>query len=454
MKTIQNELFDWYLFDLEDQIPEEWYQSTHNRYFLQGFEAYKFINDGSFATLEILDPKDKALDLFKKAVPPKFEKNMVQILQAPIKDVKIEPEDFAYIMRYFQWGYETYKAEFCVMMMLHQENKEWVMLPVLQYEAGHGSVKYIMPSISPNEETTDSVLKAVQNNEQAKAAQTRIYNEYVDLVQNGYKLYGTIHSHCDFSAFHSGVDDADEKKFDGLHITIGHVKKDQAWSYSARYMVRTCPIKVEMEKLFNVDMKLIESMVDSIELEEEDKQLMFPNLVRETLKATKIPYGSGQYDWSKYNKGYHGYSKNQVGLWGDDYYTNRDNYYNHAGKASSKAKPNIDLDWEKEKFKGWFLDPIDEYKLLLDLSDNQFYLIDKKKYDQFYDDLDGFVEYDLEELVEDLADELEEDNIEETEEEEELQEEVDQIFAFLSNEYLNDDHKPGDDVEVRLVNAS
>ncbi len=34
---------------------------------------------------------------------------------------------------------------------------------------------------------------------------------------------GTIHSHCDFQAGHSGGDQRDERHFDGLHITIGHV---------------------------------------------------------------------------------------------------------------------------------------------------------------------------------------------------------------------------------------
>lgn len=34
---------------------------------------------------------------------------------------------------------------------------------------------------------------------------------------------GTIHSHCDFDAFHSGTDVADEVSHDGIHITLGHV---------------------------------------------------------------------------------------------------------------------------------------------------------------------------------------------------------------------------------------
>ena len=34
---------------------------------------------------------------------------------------------------------------------------------------------------------------------------------------------GTIHSHCDFNAYHSGTDIGDEVDMDGLHITVGHV---------------------------------------------------------------------------------------------------------------------------------------------------------------------------------------------------------------------------------------
>lgn len=39
----------------------------------------------------------------------------------------------------------------------------------------------------------------------------------------GWQCAGTIHSHAAMSAFHSGVDDADEINFDGVHITIGRV---------------------------------------------------------------------------------------------------------------------------------------------------------------------------------------------------------------------------------------
>ncbi len=42
----------------------------------------------------------------------------------------------------------------------------------------------------------------------------------------GYTMIGTIHSHGNMSAFHSGTDDADEEHFDGLHMTFGDLDEE------------------------------------------------------------------------------------------------------------------------------------------------------------------------------------------------------------------------------------
>lgn len=59
-------------------------------------------------------------------------------------------------------------------------------------------------------------------------------------------LVGTIHSHCDFSAFHSGTDDTDAAKHDGLHITIGHVNTDTP-SYAAMISVNGVDWNMKLE---------------------------------------------------------------------------------------------------------------------------------------------------------------------------------------------------------------
>lgn len=50
---------------------------------------------------------------------------------------------------------------------------------------------------------------------------------FEDRHTNDWSMAGTIHSHCNFSAFHSGTDEHDESTFDGIHITLGHVDKPQ-----------------------------------------------------------------------------------------------------------------------------------------------------------------------------------------------------------------------------------
>ncbi|MDE2233237.1 MAG: Mov34/MPN/PAD-1 family protein [Patescibacteria group bacterium] len=46
-------------------------------------------------------------------------------------------------------------------------------------------------------------------------------------VINSWRLAGTIHSHGNMAAFHSGTDCKDETNFDGLHITIGRLSDPQ-----------------------------------------------------------------------------------------------------------------------------------------------------------------------------------------------------------------------------------
>jgi len=85
------------------------------------------------------------------------------------------------------------------------------------------------------------------------------YNRGVTI--EGWTMIGTIHSHANFSAFHSGTDDADEKTFDGLHITYGHVTSDE-FTLSAsivanghRFMVEPEDYMQGIEKTKDVDVK-------------------------------------------------------------------------------------------------------------------------------------------------------------------------------------------------------
>lgn len=45
-------------------------------------------------------------------------------------------------------------------------------------------------------------------------------------IAPGHLVIGTAHSHCNFDGYHSGTDERDARRMDGLHITIGHLKDE------------------------------------------------------------------------------------------------------------------------------------------------------------------------------------------------------------------------------------
>jgi len=94
----------------------------------------------------------------------------------------------AQTMAFFEWVYEEHSSEAVVLLYFNQSSNEyWLRVPFQDVSAAGVDYK--------------------------KFASTK-----------GFDLVGTIHSHANFGAFHSGIDDADERSFDGLHITIGHNK--------------------------------------------------------------------------------------------------------------------------------------------------------------------------------------------------------------------------------------
>jgi hypothetical protein len=69
-----------------------------------------------------------------------------------------------------------------------------------------------------------------------------------EFAGTGYVPVGTIHSHCDFQAFHSGTDHGDEISWDGLHITFGHNDKEE-FTISASMMMNGRRAKIDPESV-------------------------------------------------------------------------------------------------------------------------------------------------------------------------------------------------------------
>lgn len=81
--------------------------------------------------------------------------------------------------------------------------------------------------------------------------------KYEIVIDPTYINCGTIHSHANFSAFHSGTDINDERYFDGLHITVGHVDQNK-FSVSACVVVNGKRVKVNPSKYIEGLIKITE----------------------------------------------------------------------------------------------------------------------------------------------------------------------------------------------------
>ena len=91
--------------------------------------------------------------------------------------------------------YEDLRSESMVIIVMDQQTKKYDLL-VPRQSVTAGSIKYVID----------------------------------DSFYNGKLKIGTIHSHASMSAFHSSVDVADEKDWDGIHITLGNLNLDNKCS--------------------------------------------------------------------------------------------------------------------------------------------------------------------------------------------------------------------------------
>jgi len=65
-------------------------------------------------------------------------------------------------------------------------------------------------------------------------------------------LYGTVHHHCNSSAFQSGVDTHNEESQEGIHITVGNMDRDQH-SIHSRFYYKGCKFEPDLSIFWPID---------------------------------------------------------------------------------------------------------------------------------------------------------------------------------------------------------
>ena len=112
-------------------------------------------------------------------------------LSAQMHIPKIPAKPFARVLEFFKEVYREHRSE-CAVIIFYNEETEQFKIVVPEQKVSFASLDY------------DRLITV-----------------------EDYTMVGTIHSHSSMSAFHSGVDDDDEKSFDGLHITLGDMDENE-----------------------------------------------------------------------------------------------------------------------------------------------------------------------------------------------------------------------------------
>ena len=262
---ISSDFFDLHVIEPtivldENNIKNYCSDSSKINYFLQYNNLFKlkFAHGGSL----MLESCDEDFEKIRKFLPEsKYKKNTVYCIDNPVKN-KILGEDFLYIMKYFREVFKKHGTECSIILLYNQEEGKWTFIVPVQIDCTGSSVTYVSPTINEK----DAQVSKIKNDKHLWKKHLEVCEEYNNLFDNGFEIAGTIHSHCDFSAFHSGVDDNDEQNKDGLHITIGNVDKN--FSFSARYMCGGAEIKLTIQDCIeNFDHDNFAELVDEVEID-------------------------------------------------------------------------------------------------------------------------------------------------------------------------------------------
>jgi len=127
-----------------------------------------------------------------ESIAPVKEISILQSIQptAKMNIKKIPAVEFGRIYEFFKAVYAAHQSEAVVLLFYNEAEKKYRIVP-------------------PHQKVTSAGAEYDRG-----------------IVMEGFTMVGTVHSHANFSAFHSGTDVNDEMNFDGLHITIGHVASD------------------------------------------------------------------------------------------------------------------------------------------------------------------------------------------------------------------------------------
>lgn len=244
MKQIESDFCSLFILDIGESIDDKNLAMVRQNedkisYILSLGNLYQYKNIGGIDVVAACQEKLELVNkLFKNEL---YESNTTYVLSNQYP--KIEYNTMKEIIRFLYEGFKKYNCESMVYLLFNKNTNHWTYLIPIQYDLSRTSVSYMDLCNSDK----NKKLELIKNNKEAYDLHKSSLEYYSKLLDEGYVVAGTVHSHSNFSAFHSSVDDNDEMGFDGLHITVGNLNTQL--SFSARYMLSGSEFKVEMKDI-------------------------------------------------------------------------------------------------------------------------------------------------------------------------------------------------------------
>ncbi len=121
------------------------------------------------------------------------------------------------VLAFFKWTYTTHRSESQVRLFVNRATGEWKAWAFPQ-KARTGMTAHEI-DVDDAEEYEKTKAQLVQFSD-----------------TDGWTYWGTAHHHCGGGAFQSGVDENNEKKQDGIHITVGYMDRNHHDIHFRLYM--------------------------------------------------------------------------------------------------------------------------------------------------------------------------------------------------------------------------
>ena len=153
---------------------------------------------------------------------------------------KFDPLMWHQVLSFFRWTHKEMASESQVRLYVNTPLGRW------------GAWAF------PQEARTGMSAREIAGPESPESAVARFASWGAE-PSGDWRYFGTVHHHCDASAFQSGTDEANERNQDGLHLTVGKLAAERHDLHARFYLNEHC-FEPDLSMFWPIDPALAEQV--------------------------------------------------------------------------------------------------------------------------------------------------------------------------------------------------